>query len=228
MSYGFPGSGMAAKFDIDAEKIKRLRIEHIWTQEQLAEVAGISYRTIQRIEATGKAGMESIRALANAYGIESSELLRPAAKTAEDPSRKPKAETSRFLVRIASGGELFNILSGTHARSIENEELKNETEVEIVGNLLQEISDWGEMWSELEPGERVRQTFEFTQKLKELDKAGFVVFGTREKRAFRVLGEIVPDWNVAIIRILRSTNPAIVHLNPEDGSSNDAASFPQG
>jgi len=31
MSYGFPGSGMAAKFDIDAEKIKRLRIEHIWT-----------------------------------------------------------------------------------------------------------------------------------------------------------------------------------------------------
>jgi transcriptional regulator with XRE-family HTH domain len=200
---------MAAKFDVDAEKIRRLRLERAWPQDHLADVSGLSYCTIQRIEATGKAGMESIRALANAFEIDSSELLRPVPKVSDGRSLKAKSDVPRFLVRITSGADLFAILGGAHAGSVENEELKSEAEVEIVGSFLQEMSDLGEMWSELEPGERVRQVFEFTQKLKELDDAGFVVFGIREKKAFHVADKIIPDWNVAIIRVLRSTNPAI-------------------
>ena len=228
MGYGFPGAGMAAKFDIDADKIKRLRVERTWTQEHLAEVAGISYRTVQRIEATGKAGMESIRALANIFGIDSGDLFRPAAKASEGPTPKANADASRFLVRINSGADLFAIVGGAHAGSVENEELKSEAEVELVGSFLQEMNDWGEMWRELEPGERVRQSFEFTQKLKELDEVGFVVFGTREKRAVRVADKVVPDWSVAIIRVLRSTNQAIVHLTPEDGAPDDSTIVRQG
>jgi transcriptional regulator with XRE-family HTH domain len=228
MSYGFPGGGVAAKFDTNAGKIKTLRTERAWTQEHLAEAAGIAYRTVQRIEATGRASMESIRALANAFGIDSSELLRPVAKAAEGPTPKARSDASRFLVRINSGADLFAIVGGAHAGSVENEELKSEAEVELVGGFLQEMADWGEMWSELEPGERVRQNFEFTQKLKELDEAGFVVFGTREKRAVRVADSVIPDWNVAIIRVLRSTNPAVVHLSPEGGTAEDATNVTEG
>jgi len=221
MSCGFPGSGMAARLDIDAEKIKRLRVERAWTQEHLADVSGVSYRTVQRIESTGKAGMESIRALANAFCIDSSELLRPAPKSTEQANPRAKGDAARFLVRITSGADLFTIVGGAHASSIENEELRSQSEVEVVGGFIQEMSDWAEMWSELEPGERVRRAFEFTQRLKELDEAGFIVFGTREKKAFRVADEIIPDWNVAIVRVLRSSNPAIVRLADENGSTNN-------
>lgn len=206
---------MATKFDIDAAKIKRLRIERTWTQEQLAEIADVSHRTIQRIEATGKAGMESIRALANAFGMVSSELLQPTARASEES--KVRADISRILVRLSSGADLFAIVGGAHAGSFENEELKTEAEVEIVGHFIQEMTDWGEMWGELEPGERVRQSFEFTQKLKDLEKAGFVVFGTREKKAIRVADEVIPDWNVAIIRVVRPTNQVVSPLTDGTG-----------
>ncbi len=228
MSYGFPGSGMAAKFDIDADKIRRLRLERTWTQEHLAEVAGISYRTIQRIEATSKAGMESIRALANAFEIDSTDLIRPSPKAAEGPSPIAKIDTPRFLAHIASGADLFAIVGGAHAGTLENEELNSEAEVELVGSFLQQMSDWGEMWNEVETIERIQQTFEFTQKLKELDEAGFVVFGVRKKKAVRVADKIISDWNVAVIRVLRSSNPAIVRFNLEGGSPKSATAMVRG
>lgn len=206
---------MAVKLNIDVEKIKRLRIERGWTQEHLAEAADVSYRTIQRIEATGKTGMESMRALANAFGIDFRELLHPAPNAAEAPKPKDQTDSPRFLVRIKSGADLFAIVGGAHAGSIENEELENADEVGMIGTFLQEMSDWGEMWSELQPSERVQQTFEFTQKLKELDGAGFAVFGVREQKAVRVADKVIPDWNVAIIRVVRSTSPAINRVIPE-------------
>lgn len=39
--------------NVSPEKIKQLRAEHGWSQEQLGEVAGLSYRTVQRIEKDG-------------------------------------------------------------------------------------------------------------------------------------------------------------------------------
>jgi hypothetical protein len=50
--------------------VKELRRERSWSQEQLAEVSGLSLRTIQRIESSGKAGCGSINALASAFDID--------------------------------------------------------------------------------------------------------------------------------------------------------------
>jgi len=219
---------MGARFETDAAKIKRLRIERTWTQEHLAEAADIGYRTVQRIEASGKAAMESIRALANAFGIDSCELLRPAAEAAKGTLPKSEAGAPHFLVRMNSGADLFAIVGGAHFSSAENEELKNEAEVELVGGFLQEMDDWGDMWSELEPGERVRQNFEFTRKLKGLEETGFVVFGTRERKAVKVADDVIPDSRIAIIRVLRSNSPAIVRLSPEGGPPDDSANASPG
>ncbi|WP_412986422.1 helix-turn-helix domain-containing protein [Pontimicrobium sp. IMCC45349] len=47
--------------------IKKLRLERHWSQEQLAEMSGLSTRTIQRIESGQKAGFESLKALAAVF-----------------------------------------------------------------------------------------------------------------------------------------------------------------
>lgn len=60
---------------ISPEKIKQTRLEHGWSQEQLSEIAGISYRTIQRIEKNGSCSLESKMALASAFAISPQELL---------------------------------------------------------------------------------------------------------------------------------------------------------
>ena len=54
--------------------IKALREERGWSQEQLADRSGLSLRTVQRIEASNKAGYASLRALALAFEIDDSAL----------------------------------------------------------------------------------------------------------------------------------------------------------
>ncbi len=44
---------------VDAIKIRSLRSRRAWSQEHLADVAGLGRRTIQRVEKTGSASYES-------------------------------------------------------------------------------------------------------------------------------------------------------------------------
>jgi DNA-binding XRE family transcriptional regulator len=49
---------------VDAGKVRVMRLENGWTQEQFAELCSVSVRTIQRIEKTGVASLETSNALA--------------------------------------------------------------------------------------------------------------------------------------------------------------------
>jgi len=57
-----------------AEKIKKLRTERAWSQAQLAEVASLSIRTVQRVELDGKCSHDSLLAFASAFDIDVKEL----------------------------------------------------------------------------------------------------------------------------------------------------------
>ncbi|WP_420629058.1 DUF805 domain-containing protein [Candidatus Leptofilum sp.] len=60
---------------IDSGKVKRLRSEKNWSQEQLSEACGLSLRTVQRLESNSKASIESVRALADAFEIGPNDLI---------------------------------------------------------------------------------------------------------------------------------------------------------
>jgi transcriptional regulator with XRE-family HTH domain len=60
---------------IDAEQVKKLRMARHWSQEQLGAACGLNLRTIQRLENTGKASMESVRALAAVFEVDADALI---------------------------------------------------------------------------------------------------------------------------------------------------------
>jgi len=60
---------------VSIEKLKKLRKYSGWSQERLAEISGLSLRTIQRIETSGNASLESQLAIATAFSISPGELL---------------------------------------------------------------------------------------------------------------------------------------------------------
>jgi transcriptional regulator with XRE-family HTH domain len=64
------------EFDMytNAQVIRKLREDRAWSQEHLAAVAGLSARTIQRLEAEGSASRETRMAIAAALGVELSQL----------------------------------------------------------------------------------------------------------------------------------------------------------
>lgn len=54
---------------INLRDVKKMRIERHWSQDQLAEMSGLSIRTIQRIEKGENAGLESLKSLAAVFEI---------------------------------------------------------------------------------------------------------------------------------------------------------------
>lgn len=49
---------------VDADLVRQAREQRAWSQEHLAQVAGIGLRTLQRIESSGSSSLESAKALA--------------------------------------------------------------------------------------------------------------------------------------------------------------------
>ena len=56
--------------------IKQRRLDKGWSQEELARHAGLSTRTIQRIEGGQNAGLESLKCLAAVFETSISELMQ--------------------------------------------------------------------------------------------------------------------------------------------------------
>ena len=54
--------------------VKKLRVKHNWSQEQLAELCGLSVRTIQRVESGNKASIETLKCLASVFEVDISKL----------------------------------------------------------------------------------------------------------------------------------------------------------
>lgn len=82
---------------IDTYKLKQLRMSKHWSQEQLATVSGLTARTIQRIEATGKVSMESAKSLASAFDVEVSEMLLEEAKVETNREQSPIESTIEVI-----------------------------------------------------------------------------------------------------------------------------------
>ena len=54
--------------------VQKLRLQHGWSQQQLAEASGLSVRTVQRIEAGYPASTESLKSLAAVFEVDFSTL----------------------------------------------------------------------------------------------------------------------------------------------------------
>jgi transcriptional regulator with XRE-family HTH domain len=92
---------------VDPSYIRAQRERRAWSQEHLAEVAGLGLRTIQRIEKTGAASYESARSLAAVFELDVAEL-----RVAEPPVVEPRLNVALrpvlgVLGALVAGGALL-------------------------------------------------------------------------------------------------------------------------
>jgi transcriptional regulator with XRE-family HTH domain len=64
------------EMQININVIKTQRNNRAWSQTQLADVSGLSLRTIQRIEKTGVASLESVKSLASVFEMDIKNLQK--------------------------------------------------------------------------------------------------------------------------------------------------------
>jgi hypothetical protein len=131
----------------------------------------------------------------------------------EQLTRRPAGKKPHFalLPRVTTGKELRILLAGSMAFLLDYDEPENEAETRLIGSFLQNVQDWGDIWSDTESSQHVDARFSMTKEIKELEAAGFLVFGTTEQRKMRS-AEHLFDWPVAIVFVVRSNNKGITEL----------------
>jgi transcriptional regulator with XRE-family HTH domain len=101
--------------EIESGVVKKLRLEHGWSQERLAKVSGLSLRTVQRIEAGESCSVESRLSLASTFDITLSSLLNKntiiETQNQFDPSRMMTliaiVGVVLFLINTSGGLNIF-------------------------------------------------------------------------------------------------------------------------
>ena len=98
---------MEMDMNTNAQLIRKLREDRAWSQEHLAAVAGVSARTIQRVEAEGSASRETRMAIASALDIELCQINQVAGTEAapampiNGPTTQPRSgQVERILWRV--------------------------------------------------------------------------------------------------------------------------------
>jgi hypothetical protein len=91
---------------------------------------------------------------------------------------------------------------------LDHDELQTEYEVDLVGAFLQELRDWGDIGADLEPSERVKETFRLSETLKELGDAGFSVIAGTDERVLEGGGGHPAAFPVAVVKVVRANGTA--------------------
>lgn len=95
---------------IDPGRLRQLREQRAWSQEQLAEVAGLSVRTVQRVESGAAASPETRMALAAALGVEPADLCaatggpQPGSAGAPIGQEEPRSDERQLRLMVVTLG----------------------------------------------------------------------------------------------------------------------------
>jgi transcriptional regulator with XRE-family HTH domain len=84
--------------DTSPQLIQKLRLQHGWSQEQLAELTGLSVRTIQRIERGHNPSAESLKAIAAVLDVDFGDLREAHMTAATD--RNVSADEALALAKV--------------------------------------------------------------------------------------------------------------------------------
>ena len=127
-------------------------------------------------------------------------------------SERASAPHVRFLKRVTNGTDLAKLIGSCHAYLLDSEPPKSEAEAEVIGYFHQDVFDWGEIWSNMMPSERVRVGFSLNAHFSELERYGLWVFASivRYKTKYANGGSSI--WPTLVLTVVRPTNPGITPL----------------
>ena len=95
--------------EICAIAVKKHRTDKVWTQQHLADVCGVSLRTIQRVERYGTASAETLMSLSSVFDVAHQSLARPDTEKIETDITSP---TSQSIILLMVSATLLGCMVG--------------------------------------------------------------------------------------------------------------------
>jgi len=158
-----------------AKFIKKERNLRAWTQTQLAEIAGVNLRTIQRVERDGTASFETLMGIATAFDVDVKELTQPL-----PANQKKNTHKSVYLLpRIATGTQLSSLISRADQFQVEHDESTDPRAIGAMKGIIELLKGDVVRLYDAGPAERIEIEAELTQELNGLEQHGFYIFGIK-------------------------------------------------
>jgi DNA-binding XRE family transcriptional regulator len=188
--------------------VKKQRRARGWTQEQLATVADVTVRTIQRLESGESPRPETLMAVAQAFDMQV-EQLNPATDSISDV---PAQKYVHLLPRLATGSDLTAVISRAHQFQFEHDEDNDPRSIGAMKDVLKALSADVVRLLDAKPEERHVVEAELTREFVGLQDLGYYLFGI-VRVIPRFFDEHVALVSMATIYISHSRSPKIVKAN---------------
>ncbi len=161
-----------------AKFVKQARLERAWSQTQLAEVAGVNPRTVQRVEKDGSASFDTIMAIATALEIDVIELNQSSNQINSKETTPPQKKV-HFLPRLLSGKNLSDVVIGADKFQLEHDEAQDSRAIGAMKGILELLKQDIVRLYDADPVARLQVESEMSQEIRGLESYGFYLFGIK-------------------------------------------------
>jgi transcriptional regulator with XRE-family HTH domain len=192
-----------------AKWVKKSRLERAWSQSQLAVIAEVNLRTIQRLEKDGAASFETLRGIAQAFDIDVKEL-NPTSSSSRPKEKIGSQKKIHFMPRLISGKSLTDIVVGSDEFQFEHDEAHDPRSIAAMKGVLKLLRGDVVRLYDADPIARLNIEDELTQEIKGLEKYGFYLFGIKREIA-RVVGKKNGRIAMCTLFMSHAGSPKIIH-----------------
>lgn len=195
-----------------AEQVKFIRKMHKLTQENLADAAGLTTRTIEKIESgRHRPDEQTLRSIARAMQIDVRYFEKP---TPEQEARQ-KAEMERALRKmvlvttnpICKASDFLSAFGQQHAFRIDTSVVTDDAALETAAAMTDWITDLNDVWDDCSMSQRLEYARSFVELCEDMDKHGFICHMGTHKQQLRQKDRPTLVFTVGLMTLL-----------PKDGS----------
>ncbi|MDX8521147.1 helix-turn-helix domain-containing protein [Mesorhizobium dulcispinae] len=162
-----------------AEQVKFIRKWHGLTQENLADAAGLTTRTIEKVESgRHRPEEQTLRSIARAVQIDVKFFVKP---TPEEQARQ-KAEMERAVRKmvvaptnaIRSASDFLGAFAARHAFRIDTSNVATDDALETAAAMTDFITDLNDVWDDCPRSQQLEYARSFVELCRQMEKLGFV------------------------------------------------------
>ena len=196
-----------------AETLRTIRNSQGLTQENLADAAGLSSRTVEKAESGNHCPNEqTLRSISRALNLDIKVFDKPDpekdAILREHIEKMVKKTVIIAVSPIRTATDFLEIFSERHAFRFDYSEVKDEESLRIVAELCDFISDLCEVWSEFSMLQRLEYAQEFIKLGEQLRKKCYICYmgNHRQQECSSDHSGLIFDVGVMAIQVTNETD----------------------
>lgn len=179
-----------------AEQIRFLRKIFGLTQENLADAANLSTRTIEKSESgRHRPDEQTLRSIARALGFD----LRVFEKPSPEQRARQKAEMERVIRKtlmvttnpVRTAGDFLAIFNQRHAARIDTSAVEGDEAMDIAAAMTDWLTDLNDVWDECSQSQRVGYARSFAELCEQIEALGYICHMGHHRQRLRERGR--PD-----------------------------------